>query len=201
MKVEERYFEDFAVGETRKSMGRTITEADIVAHAGQTGDFFPHHMDAEWCATQDFKRRMAHGTLVFSVGIGMTASDINPCAMSIGYDRLRFIKPVFIGDTIRATTTIKEKRDHPRHASHGVVVEHARSVEPGRRNRARLRASLSGRAAQRRRLRTLDERDQIAVPDPDLAAEQLAAAWFGVSQLKQSLGVSGPPSQEEIALR
>ncbi len=41
MKVEERYFEDFAVGETRKSLGRTITEADIVAHAGQTGDFFP----------------------------------------------------------------------------------------------------------------------------------------------------------------
>ena len=40
-----------------------------------------------------------------------------------GYDRLRFIKPVFIGDTIRATTTIKEKRDHPRRASHGVVVE------------------------------------------------------------------------------
>ena len=123
MKVEERYFEDFAVGETRKSLGRTITEADIVAHAGQTGDFFPHHMDAEWCATQEFKRRMAHGTLVFSVGVGMTATDINPCAMSIGYDRLRFIKPVFIGDTIRATTTIKEKRDHPRRASHGVVVE------------------------------------------------------------------------------
>ncbi len=50
-------------------------------------------------------------------------------------------------------------------------------------------------------LRTLDERGQIAVPDFDLAAEQLAAAWLGVSQLKQSLGVSGPPSQEEIALR
>ena len=43
--------------------------------------------------------------------------------MSTGYDRLRFIKPVFIGDTIRASTTIKEKRDHPRRASHGVVVE------------------------------------------------------------------------------
>jgi len=123
MKVEERYFEDFTVGETRKSLGRTITEADIVAHAGQTGDFFPHHMDAEWCATQDFKRRMAHGTLVFSVGVGMTATDINPRAMSTGYDRLRFIKPVFIGDTIRASTTIKEKRDHPRRVSHGVVVE------------------------------------------------------------------------------
>ncbi len=123
MKVEERFFEDFEVGETRQSLGRTITEADIVAHAGQTGDFFPHHMDAEWCATQDFKRRMAHGTLVFSVGVGMTATDINPRAMSTGYDRLRFVKPVFIGDTIRARTTIVEKRDHPRRSSHGIVVE------------------------------------------------------------------------------
>lgn len=123
MKVEDRFFEDFVVGETRQTLGRTITEADIVVHAGQTGDFFPHHMDAEWCATQDFKRRMAHGTLAFSVGVGMTATDINPRAMSTGYDRLRFIKPVFIGDTIRSKTTIKEKRDHPRRKGHGIVVE------------------------------------------------------------------------------
>ena len=123
MQVVDRFFEDFEIGETRRTLGRTITEADIVAHAGQTGDFFPHHMDAEWCATQDFKRRMAHGTLVFSVGVGMTATDINPRAMSYGYDRLRFVRPVFIGDTIRAVASIKEKRDHPRRASHGIVVE------------------------------------------------------------------------------
>jgi acyl dehydratase len=123
MKVEERFYEDIAVGETRLTLGRTITETDIVAHAGQTGDFFPHHMDAEWCATQDFKRRVAHGTLIFSVGVGMTASTINPRAMSYGYDRLRFIKPVFIGDTIRASATIKEKREHPHRATHGIVVE------------------------------------------------------------------------------
>jgi len=123
MIVAERFFEDYEIGETRMTLGRTITEADIVAHAGQTGDFFPHHMDAEWCATQDFKRRMAHGTLVFSVGIGMTASTINPRSMSYGYDRLRFIKPVFISDTIRVSATIKEKRGHPRRTTHGFVVE------------------------------------------------------------------------------
>jgi TetR/AcrR family transcriptional repressor of mexJK operon len=50
-------------------------------------------------------------------------------------------------------------------------------------------------------LRTLDESGAIAVPDPELAAEQLTAAWLGVSQLKQSLGVSGRPSPPEIALR
>lgn len=121
--IVEQFFEDYETGFTRRSLGRTITETDIVVHAGQTGDFFPHHMDAEWCATQDFKQRIAHGTLIFSVAIGMTASTINMRAMSSGYDRVRFVKPVFIGDTIRVQASITEKRDHPKRASHGVVVE------------------------------------------------------------------------------
>ncbi|HLJ70969.1 MAG TPA: MaoC/PaaZ C-terminal domain-containing protein [Roseiarcus sp.] len=121
--IAEQYFEDYVIGFSRRSFGRTITEADIVLHAGQSGDFFPHHMDAEWCATQDFKQRMAHGTLVFSVGIGMTAGAINPRAMSYGYDRLRFLKPVFIGDTITVSATIKEKRDHPKRNGFGIVAE------------------------------------------------------------------------------
>ena len=75
-------FSEYEIGTTRKSFSRTITEADIVIHAGQTGDFYPHHMDAEWCATQPFGKRMAHGTLILSVGIGMTAGEINPDAMS-----------------------------------------------------------------------------------------------------------------------
>ena len=89
----------------------------------QTYPDLPHHMDAEWCATQPFKQRMAHGTLVFSVGIGMTAGDINPRAMSYGYDRLRFVRPVFIGDTITVTATIREIRDDPKRLGSGFVVE------------------------------------------------------------------------------
>ena len=110
----DRWFEDYAVGESRASVGRTITETDVVMHAGQTGDFFPHHMDAEWTKTQPFGHRIAHGTLVMSVAVGMTAGDINPQAMSYGYDRVRFIKPVFIGDTITVTAEISEKTDHQR---------------------------------------------------------------------------------------
>lgn len=121
--IREQYFEDYIVGETRSTLGRTITETDIVLHAGQTGDFFPHHMDAEWCKTQDFGQRIAHGTLIFSVGIGMTAGDINPLAFSYGYDRLRFVKPVFIGDTITVRVTIREKRDYPKRSDHGMVIE------------------------------------------------------------------------------
>ena len=119
---EDRYLEDYAIGEERTSTGRTVTEADIVLHAGQTGDFYPHHMDAEWCATQPFKQRIAHGTLVFSMAIGMAANVINPRSMSYGYDRLRFIKPTFIGDTIRVRTTIVDKRDYKR-PEHGILVE------------------------------------------------------------------------------
>jgi acyl dehydratase len=106
------YFEDYEVGSSRTSTGRTITEADIVTHAGQTGDFYPHHMDAEWCKTQPFGARMAHGTLVLSVSVGMLAGEINESAMSYGYDKVRFIAPVFIGDTITSKAEIITKRDH-----------------------------------------------------------------------------------------
>jgi acyl dehydratase len=120
----ERWFEDYEIGEKRVSTGRTITETDVVMHAGQTGDFFPHHMDAEWAATQPIGARIAHGTLVMSVAVGMTAGDINPHAMSYGYDRVRFIKPVFIGDTITVIAEITEKADHARRpATSGYVHE------------------------------------------------------------------------------
>ncbi|MDR5781370.1 MaoC/PaaZ C-terminal domain-containing protein [Caballeronia sp. LZ065] len=121
--IHEQFYEDYEVGFSRRTFGRTITETDIVMHAGQTGDFFPHHMDAQWCATQEFKQRIAHGTLVFSVGIGMTASTVNPRAMSTGYDRVRFVKPVFIGDTITVAASITEKRAHPKRDTHGIVIE------------------------------------------------------------------------------
>lgn len=123
MQTVSTYFEDYAVGSQRRTSGRTITEADIVLHAGQTGDWFPHHVDAEWCAAQPFGKRIAHGTLILSVAVGMTAGDINPHAMSYGYDRIRFIAPVFIGDTITVTATISGKRGHPKRTTHGFVDE------------------------------------------------------------------------------
>lgn len=118
-----QYFEDYELGAERTTGGRTITETDIVLHAGQTGDFYPHHMDAEWCKTQDFGQRIAHGTLIFSVGVGMTAGAVNPLAFSYGYDKLRFLKPVFIGDTIHVKVTVKDKREHAKHQQYGVVTE------------------------------------------------------------------------------
>ena len=118
----QKYFEEFELNHTRQTHGRTITETDIVIHAGQSGDFFPHHMDEEWCKTQPFGRRIAHGTLIFTVAIGLTADQINEVSMTYGYERLRFIKPVFINDTIRVVITIKDKKEHKK-PEYGLVTE------------------------------------------------------------------------------
>ena len=117
-----KYFEAFEIGELRKTMGRTITETDIVLHAGQSGDFFPHHMDEEWCKTQPFKQRIAHGTLIFTIAVGLTAQVINEVSMTYGYERLRFTRPVFIGDTITVIVTINNKADHKK-PGYGIVTE------------------------------------------------------------------------------
>ncbi len=121
--IVEQYFEDYEIGAQRNTFGRTITEADFVVHAGHTGDFFPHHMDKEWCATQEFGQRIAHGTMIFSIGIGLTASVINPVAFSLGYDRLRFLKPVHIGDTIHTEVEVKEKYPDKKRSDHGRLIE------------------------------------------------------------------------------
>lgn len=120
---DEIYFEDYGIGTTRITYGRTMTETDIVVHAGHTGDFYPHHLDAEFMKTQEFGQRIAHGTMVFAIGVGLTASKINPVAFSYGYDKLRFVKPVFIGDTIRTRLTIARKALDPKRAGFGRVWE------------------------------------------------------------------------------
>lgn len=111
------YFEDYELGSTRQSHGRTVTEADIVLHAGQTGDFYPHHMDAEFAKTLPGGQRMAHGTLILSMSVGMLAGEVNDEAMSYGYDRVRFIRPVHIGDTITSRSEIVELRAHTKQPS------------------------------------------------------------------------------------
>lgn len=117
------YYEDYVVGSRRETSGRTITEADLVIHAGHSGDYFPHHVDAEFARTTSFGQRIAHGTMTFTIGIGLTASQINPVAFTYGYDKLRFPKPVFISDTIRTRITVKDKQEDPKRKELGRVVE------------------------------------------------------------------------------
>jgi acyl dehydratase len=123
MPEQTQYFEDYTIGTSRRTMGRTITETDFVVHAGHSGDFFPHHLDAEFCKTLPFGQRIAHGTMVFTIGVGLTATIINPVAFSYGYDRLRFVKPVFIGDTITSHLEITAKDLMEKRAGFGRVTE------------------------------------------------------------------------------
>lgn len=121
-----RYFEDYEIGEERRSHGRTITETDFVVHAGHTGDFFPHHMDAEFMKDTPFGQRIAHGTMTFAIGIGLTASEINPLAFTYGYERLRFPSPVFIGDTIHTVLTVSALDPDAKRPDKGRVTESCR---------------------------------------------------------------------------
>jgi acyl dehydratase len=117
------YFEEIALEVPHETFARTITEADIVFHAGHTGDFFPHHVDAEFAKQTAYGQRIAHGTMTFAIAIGLKALHINEVSLSYGYDRVRFIKPVFIGDTIRTRSWVIRKEDDPKRPTHGRVFE------------------------------------------------------------------------------
>lgn len=84
---------------------KTVTEADVVLFAGITGDFAPQHIDEEYMRDKPQGRRIAHGIL--TLGLSSTASSAlcaqeGIVAVSYGYDRLRFLSPVYIGDTVEA---------------------------------------------------------------------------------------------------
>lgn len=108
-----KYFDDFAIGETTTTRGRTITEADIVNFAGLSGDFHELHMNEEYARQGPFGRRIAHGALIFSISTGLAIQAGQAGAQEAiiafyGMDRLRFIKPVFIGDTLRVRKKVVE---------------------------------------------------------------------------------------------
>jgi 3-hydroxybutyryl-CoA dehydratase len=82
---------------------KTVGESDVYLFAGITGDLDPNHVDEEYCKRQPWGRRIAHGALI--VGYMSTTSTlimhgVDRPALSLGYDRIRFLKPVFIGDTL-----------------------------------------------------------------------------------------------------
>jgi len=82
---------------------RTISDSDIVTFARLTGDFAPHHVDAEYAARSPLGRRIAHGVLLLGYASAASSellTQTDQQCVSLGYDRIRFIKPVFLGDTI-----------------------------------------------------------------------------------------------------
>ncbi len=125
MKEVEKFFEDFEIGETRTTDGRTITETDIIVHAMHSGDWMPHHTNAEWCKTQPFKKPIVHGNATFSISTGLCiqGEPLNPHGMSYGYNKIRYPNPVFAGDTIKVEIKVISKEDHPKRPTHGIITE------------------------------------------------------------------------------
>ncbi len=106
------YFEDFEIGQAFETPGRTITEADIINFAGVSGDFYSLHTNEEFAKNTIYKGRIAHGLLVLSVvsGLWFRLGIFEGTLMAFyGIDKLRFTKPVRIGDTIEAKVTVIEK--------------------------------------------------------------------------------------------
>ncbi|WP_298231320.1 phenylacetic acid degradation bifunctional protein PaaZ [uncultured Azohydromonas sp.] len=107
-----RHFEDLRIGESLLTHRRTVTDADIVAFGGISGDFFYMHFDEIAAKDTAFGQRIAHGYFVLSAAAGLFVSPApGPVLANYGLDTLRFVKPVAIGDTIQARLTAKRKID------------------------------------------------------------------------------------------
>jgi acyl dehydratase len=119
------HYEDLDVGQRWLTAARTVTEADIVAFAGLSGDFNTIHVDAEHPATTRFGERIAHGALVLAIATGLRQQQgvfRGTLKAWLGMREWRFQAPVRIGDTIHVVTDIKELRETKDPAS-GLVVQ------------------------------------------------------------------------------
>ena len=105
-----KFFDELELGETLITHRRTVTEADVVQFAGISGDFFYAHMDDIAAKNSLFEKRVAHGYFVLAAAAGLFVDPApGPVLANYGLEGLRFTKPVYIGDTIYARLTCKQK--------------------------------------------------------------------------------------------
>lgn len=107
------YFEDMTVGRQWVTQRRTITEADVVAFAGLSGDFNALHVDETFAVNGPFGQRVVHGLLVLSIATGLRQQSGVFSGVVRAFAEMKswvFKRPVFIGDTITAVTTVVSAR-------------------------------------------------------------------------------------------
>lgn len=111
------FFEDFAAGQRMTSVGRTISEHDVVSFAGLSGDFNQIHTDAEFARATPFGQRIAHGLLGLAIASGLAVQTGILGANVIAFREIgewKFVKPVFFGDTIHVVMEVAETKAFPR---------------------------------------------------------------------------------------
>ncbi|GAB4468930.1 MAG: MaoC/PaaZ C-terminal domain-containing protein [Anaerolineales bacterium] len=112
-----RYFEEFKVGQSFSSVGRTITEHDVLTFAGLSGDYNQIHTDAEFSKTTPFGQRIAHGVLGLSIasGLAMRTGILEGTVLAFReITEWKFTKPVYLGDTIHVELEVIEAKPFPR---------------------------------------------------------------------------------------
>ncbi len=119
-----RYYEDFEVGATYKHRpGRTIGEADNTWFTLLTMNQHPVHFDAEYAKHTEFGRPLVVSTLTLSMLVGMSVADMSQKAIAnLGWERITLPKPVFVGDTLYAESTVLDKRESKSRPEWGIVT-------------------------------------------------------------------------------
>jgi acyl dehydratase len=120
------YFEEFRVGQTFKhAIRRTLTEADNVFFSALTHNPAALHLDEEYCRTQtEFKQRIVNSafTLGLMVGVSIGDTTLGTTVANLGWDEVRFPKPLFHGDTLHCETEVTEVRESRSRPDNGIVV-------------------------------------------------------------------------------
>jgi 3-hydroxybutyryl-CoA dehydratase len=119
------YFEEFEVGRNIVTSGRTITESDIVAFAGLSGDYNQIHTDAEFSKKTPYGQRVAHGLLGLSIasGLAMRTGVLEGTVLAFReINEWKFIKPVFIGDSVHVEMKVKETKALPRIGAGSILI-------------------------------------------------------------------------------
>jgi len=119
------YFEEFTVGQTfRHGIRRTITEADNVWFSALTHNPAPLHLDAEYMKDSEFGQPIVNSclTLAFMVGISVGDTTVGTTVANLGWDEVRFPKPLFHGDTIHIESEVLELRDSNSRPDNGIVI-------------------------------------------------------------------------------
>jgi acyl dehydratase len=120
------YFEDFTVGQRIISVGRTVSESDILTFAGISGDLNPLHTDAEYGKATPFGQRVAHGLLGLAIASGLAWRTGVLEGTVIAFREVsewKFSKPIFIGDTIHIELEIRETKALPRLGGGSVIIQ------------------------------------------------------------------------------
>jgi 3-hydroxybutyryl-CoA dehydratase len=123
MTIVTHYFDDIQVGDRFSSLRRTVTDADILAFAGVSGDFHAPHIDDVYASQESlFGRRVAHGLLTVAIG-NCLRSDLDDWddVVYAGLSR-RFVGPVFAGDTIHTNYEVTETRQSTSRPDRGIVT-------------------------------------------------------------------------------